>query len=76
MFSWGDVGLPCWQVEAARCEVELRRNRFTEAFVSRPDAVLTPRARLCLARLVVEEDWPPAQAATMFMVAEKTAGKG
>ncbi|MFI7679441.1 IS481 family transposase [Actinophytocola sp. NPDC049390] len=43
--------------------------------MSHPNAALTPRARLRLARLVVEEDWPPAEAAKMFMVAEKTARK-
>ena len=53
-------------------------NRFTcpEAFVSHPNAALTPRARLRLARLIVEQGWPAAQAAKMFMVAEKTARNG
>jgi transposase InsO family protein len=57
--------------------VELSRNRFTgpEAFVSHPNAALTPRARLRLARLIVEQGWPVAEAAKMFMVAEKTARK-
>ncbi len=43
--------------------------------MSHPNAALTPRARLRLARLIVEQDWPAAQAAKMFMVAEKTARK-
>ena len=44
-------------MKASGCEVELSRNRFTnqEAFVSHANAALTPRARLRLARLVVEE---------------------
>ncbi len=43
--------------------------------MSHPNAALTPRTRLRLARLVVEENWSPAVAAKMFMVAEKTARK-
>ena len=43
--------------------------------MSHPNAALTPRARLRLARLVVEQGWPVAEAAKMFMVAEKTARK-
>ena len=43
--------------------------------MSHPNAALTPRARLRLAQLVVEENWRPAEAAKMFMVAEKTARK-
>jgi hypothetical protein len=70
-------GLLCRQVKASGCEVELLRNRFTspEAFVSHPNAALTPRARLRLARLIVDQDWSAAEAAKMFMVAEKTARK-
>jgi transposase InsO family protein len=37
--------------------------------------MLTPRTRLRLARLVVEQGWRPAEAAKQFMVAEKTARK-
>lgn len=52
-------------------------NRFTnqEAFVSHANAALTPRARLRLARLVVESGWTYAAAAKMFMVSAKTAKK-
>jgi len=37
------------------------------------NAALTPRARLRLARLIVEEGWPVAQAAARFQVSWKTA---
>jgi transposase InsO family protein len=43
--------------------------------VSHANAALTPRARLRLARLIVEQDWTYAAAAKMFMVAAKTARK-
>ncbi|WP_434448954.1 IS481 family transposase [Lentzea sp. E54] len=43
--------------------------------MSHPNATLTPRTRLRLARLIVEQDWRPAEAAKMFMVAERTARK-
>ncbi|WP_167980662.1 IS481 family transposase [Lentzea indica] len=43
--------------------------------MSHPNAALTPRARLRLARLIVEQDWRPAEAARMFMVSERTARK-
>jgi len=43
--------------------------------VSHPNATLTPRTRLRLARLIVEQNWPAAAAAKMFMVAERTARK-
>jgi hypothetical protein len=64
-------------VKASGCEVELSRNRFTppEAFVSHPNAILTPRTRLRLARLIVEQGWTCSAAAKMFMVAAKTAAK-
>jgi transposase InsO family protein len=57
--------------------VELSRNRFTnqEAFVSHANAALTPRARLRLARLVVDNGWTYAAAAKVFMVAARTARK-
>jgi transposase InsO family protein len=57
--------------------VELSRNRFTspEAFVSHVNAALTPRARLRLAQLVVEQGWTCSAAAKMFMVAPRTARK-
>jgi len=43
--------------------------------VSHANAALTPRARLRLARLVVEGGWTYAAAAKMFMVAPRTAKK-
>lgn len=39
------------------------------------NAALTPRARLRLARLIVEDGWRPAEAAKMFMVSTVTARK-
>jgi transposase InsO family protein len=57
--------------------VELSRNRFThlEAFVSHANATLTPRTRLRLARLIVEQGWTCSSAAKMFMVSARTAAK-
>jgi transposase InsO family protein len=43
--------------------------------VSHANAQLTPRARLRLAQLVVEQGWSYSAAATMFMVAPRTARK-
>ncbi|SMC98871.1 IS481 family transposase [Kibdelosporangium aridum] len=43
--------------------------------MSHPNATLTPRTRLRLARLIVEQNWRPAEAAKMFMVAPRTARK-
>jgi transposase InsO family protein len=43
--------------------------------VSHVNAVLTPRTRLRLAKLVVEDGWTYAAAAKMFMVAPRTAKK-
>ena len=43
--------------------------------MSHPNAALTARARLRLARLIVEQNWPVAEAAKMFMVSERTARK-
>jgi transposase InsO family protein len=39
------------------------------------NAALTPRARLRLARLIVEHRWPPARAAERYDVSWKTAAK-
>ena len=39
------------------------------------NAALTPKARLRLARLIVDEGWPPSAAAKMFMVSTVTARK-
>jgi len=43
--------------------------------MSHANAALTPRARLRLAQLVVDEEWTYAPAAKMFMVAPRTAKK-
>jgi transposase InsO family protein len=55
--------------------VELSKNRSApkEAFVSHANAALTPRARLRLARLIVDQGWPPARAAERYDVSWKTA---
>ena len=39
------------------------------------NAALTPRARLRLARLIVEAGWPPARAAERYDVSWRTAAK-
>ena len=46
-----------------------------EAFVSHANAALTPRHRLRLARLVVEDEWPVSRAAEFFNVSWRTADK-
>jgi transposase InsO family protein len=46
-----------------------------EAFVSHANAALTPKTRLRLARLIVEDGWNPSAAAKMFMVSAVTARK-
>lgn len=43
--------------------------------MSHANALLTPRARLRLARLVVEDGWTYSMAAKMFMVSSRTAAK-
>ncbi|HWL03001.1 MAG TPA: IS481 family transposase [Microbacteriaceae bacterium] len=43
--------------------------------MSHANAALTPRARLRLARLIVDDGWPPSAAARMFMVSVVTARK-
>ena len=43
--------------------------------MSHANAALTPRARLRLARLVVDDNWTYAEAAKMFMVSPRTAKK-
>ena len=43
--------------------------------MSHANAALTPRDRLRLAKLIVEEHWPVATAAKMFMVSPPTARK-
>ena len=55
--------------------VELSKNQFhtQEALVSHANAALTPRARLKLARLIVDHGWPVARAAERYDVAWPTA---
>jgi transposase InsO family protein len=57
--------------------VELLRNRSgnQEAFMSHVNAALTPRGRLRLARLIVEEGWPVARAAERYEVSWPTANR-
>ena len=43
--------------------------------MSHANAALTPRARLRLAKLIVDERWTPSTAAKMFMVSPRTARK-
>ena len=43
--------------------------------MSHANAALTPRARLRLAKLIVEDGWTPSEAAKMFMVSTVTARK-
>ena len=43
--------------------------------MSHANAALTPRARLRLARLIVDDDWPVARAAERFQVAWTTANR-
>lgn len=43
--------------------------------MSHANAALTPRARLRLARLIVDDQWSCSAAAAMFMDSSKTAGK-
>ena len=43
--------------------------------MSHANAALTPRARLRLARLIVDHGWPPARAAERYDVSWKTAAK-
>jgi transposase InsO family protein len=61
--------------KASRRGVELSKEPLhdQEAFVSHANAALTPKARLKLARLVVDEGWPIAIAARRYDVAWPTA---
>ena len=45
------------------------------AHATHSNAALTPRARLRLARLIVDHGWPPARAAERYDVSWKTAAK-
>lgn len=62
-------------MKTSRRGVELSRNRSNdrEVFVSHANAALTPRARLRLARLVVDQGWPIARAAERYDVSWPTA---
>jgi transposase InsO family protein len=65
-------------VKTSGCEVELSKGTASpnlEVFVSHANALLTPRSRLRLAQLVVENGWTYAAAAKMFLVSPKTAAK-
>jgi transposase InsO family protein len=64
-------------MKASNGAVELSRNHFTrlEAFMSHANAALTPRARLRLARLIVQGGWSPARAAERYDVSWRTATK-
>ena len=66
-------------MKTSRYEVELSRNRFTQevfvAHATHSNAALTPRARLRLARLIVDHGWPPARAAERYDVSWRTASK-
>jgi transposase len=55
--------------------VELLKNQLydQEVFVSHANAALTPRARLRLARLIVDDGWPVALAARRYDVSWPTA---
>jgi hypothetical protein len=46
-----------------------------EAFMAHANAALTPKHRLRLARLIVEDGWPPSRAAEFFNVSWRTADK-
>lgn len=68
------------EVKAPGCEVKLSSSPLhpQEAFVSHAthaNAPLTPRARLQMARLIVEEGWSIPRAAERFLVAYRTAKK-
>jgi hypothetical protein len=61
-----DEGLPGVEWSCLR-----NRSATKEAFVSHAthaNAALTPRARLRLARLIVDQGWPPARAAERYDV--------
>ncbi|TAN29617.1 IS481 family transposase, partial [bacterium] len=56
--------------------MELSRTHFhREAFVAHANAALTPKHRLRLARLIVDDGWPPSRAAEFFNVSYRTATK-
>src|SRR5690606_9059497 len=60
------------------CEVELSSSTLhepQEALVSHANAVLTPRTRIRLARLIIDSGYSVAAAAKTFMVSPVTARK-
>ncbi len=61
--------------KASGSGVELSKNRYLlpEANMSHANAALTPRARLRLARLIVDDGWPVALAARRYDVSWPTA---
>jgi len=61
--------------KASGCEVELSKKPLhnQEALVSHANAELTPKARLRLARLIVDDHWAVSEAAKVFMVSWPTA---
>lgn len=61
--------------KASRCGVELSKKPLhtQEAFVSHANAMLTPKARLKLALLVIDQHWTIAEAAKLFLVSWPTA---
>jgi transposase InsO family protein len=64
-------------MKASNGAVELSKTPLTrlEAFMSHANAALTPRARLRLARLIVDCGWSPARAAERYDVSWRTATK-
>jgi transposase len=62
-------------MKASGREVELSRKPLhnLEAFMSHANAALTPKARLKIARLIVDEHWPIVRAAERFDVSWPTA---
>ena len=54
--------------------MELSRTHFHRAaFMAHANAALTPKHRLRLARLIVDDGWPPSKAAEFFNVSWRTA---
>ena len=64
-------------MKASCCGVELSNSPLhnQEAFVYHANASLTPRARLELARLIVDRGWSCASAARLYLVSAGTARK-
>ena len=62
-------------MKASGREVELSKKPLhnLEAFMSHANAALTPKARLKIARLIVDEHWPIVRAAERFDVSWPTA---